>query len=161
MFDIHPTEIARILQAVIAPAFLLAGIGTFVNVMTQRLSRVIDRARELEVENVEPDLTPHAATRSSLRERLYDVLVLRARLINRAITLCTAAAVAVCLLIALLFADTLITGDFSIAVSLVFLVAMATLITALLTFLREVFVSTDTLRKAYLRAEPRSLRKVA
>ena len=45
MFELHTTEVARILQSVIAPAFLLAGIGTFINVMTQRLVKILDQAQ--------------------------------------------------------------------------------------------------------------------
>ena len=44
MIDIHVTDIARVVQQVLAPAFLLAGIGTFLTMMTQRLARIIDRA---------------------------------------------------------------------------------------------------------------------
>ena len=36
-------EIADIIQAALAPVFLLAGIAGFVNVLTGRLSRIIDR----------------------------------------------------------------------------------------------------------------------
>ena len=67
----------------------------------------------------------------------------------------------VCALIALLFADALLQADFAVIVALVFLLAMFTLIAALGTFLREVFLATNTLRKAYLRAGRRPLRKVA
>jgi hypothetical protein len=38
---------------------------------------------------------------------------------------------------------------------------MGTLVAALATFLREVFLATTTLRKAYLRAGRRPLRKAA
>ena len=46
MFNLHPTRIAELLQLVTAPAFLIAGIGTLINVLTARLSRVVDRARD-------------------------------------------------------------------------------------------------------------------
>lgn len=162
MFQLHVTEIAQVLQSVVAPAFLLAGIGTFVNVMAQRLARIVDRARELETEGFADDSgAPHATTRSGLRERLYDVLVERARLINRALTLCTATAITVCALIALQFVDAMLQLDLSGVVSLVFVGTMLCLMGGLVIFLREVFLSTDVLRRAYLRADHRPLRKAA
>ena len=41
-------EIARLIQLAVAPVFLLSGIGAILAVMTNRLSRIIDRARILE-----------------------------------------------------------------------------------------------------------------
>ena len=40
--------LARVIQLSVAPVFLLTGIGTMLSVMTNRLGRVIDRARVLE-----------------------------------------------------------------------------------------------------------------
>ena len=45
-----PGDIAHVIQIAIAPVFLLAGIGAFLNVMTNRLGRVVDRWRSLEAE---------------------------------------------------------------------------------------------------------------
>jgi hypothetical protein len=161
MFELHTTEIARVLQAAIAPAFLLAGIGTFVNVMSQRLSRVVDLAREYDVAEADGAATHYEATRVSLSERVHDRLAERAQLMNRAIALSTAAAVMLCALIALLFLDALVHIDLSSVIVVAFLLAMGSLIAALGTFLREVFKATTTLRKAYLRAGRRPLQKAA
>jgi hypothetical protein len=76
-FELHTTEIARVLQAVIAPAFLFAGIGTFVNVMSQRLSRVVDLARDYDAAEASGAPTHYEATRVSLNERLHDRLAER------------------------------------------------------------------------------------
>jgi hypothetical protein len=160
MFELHPTEISGVLQSTIAPAFLLAGIGTFVNVMSQRLSRVVDLAREYPLDDDGEGVPRHyEATRISLTERVHDTLARRAQLMNRAIVLSTAAAVMVCLLIAVQFTDALVTVDLSLVVAVAFLLTMGTLIVALATFLREVLLATKTLRKAYLRAGRRPLRE--
>ena len=45
------TTVGQIIQLSVAPVFLLAGIGAFLNVCAGRLSRIVDRAR-----NVEPKL---------------------------------------------------------------------------------------------------------
>jgi hypothetical protein len=161
MFELHTTEIARVLQAVIAPAFLIAGIGTFVNVMSQRLARVVDLARDYDAAEASGAPTHYEATRVSLNDRVHDRLAERARLMNLAIALSTAAAVMICALIGLLFVDALVNVDLSPVIVVAFLVAMGSLIGALATFLREVFLATTTLRKAYLRAGQRPLDKAA
>jgi hypothetical protein len=48
MPDTAVTAIAHVVQLAVAPVFLLSGIGAMLAVMTQRLSRVVDRARVLE-----------------------------------------------------------------------------------------------------------------
>ncbi|MDP8994057.1 MAG: DUF2721 domain-containing protein, partial [Pseudomonadota bacterium] len=44
------TAVANLIQLAIAPVFLLAGVGAILNVLAQRLARVVDRARALEAE---------------------------------------------------------------------------------------------------------------
>ncbi|HEX8580161.1 MAG TPA: DUF2721 domain-containing protein, partial [Allosphingosinicella sp.] len=44
------STIGHLIQLAIAPVFLLAGIGAILNVLAQRLARVVDRARALEKE---------------------------------------------------------------------------------------------------------------
>lgn len=41
-------DIAHLIQLAVAPVFLLAGIGSMLNVLAQRLARVVDRARRIE-----------------------------------------------------------------------------------------------------------------
>jgi hypothetical protein len=42
------STVSATIQAAIAPVFLLAGIGAFLNVMVGRLARIVDRARDIE-----------------------------------------------------------------------------------------------------------------
>jgi hypothetical protein len=42
------TAIAHVIQLAVAPVFLLTGVGAVLAVLTQRLARIIDRARVLE-----------------------------------------------------------------------------------------------------------------
>lgn len=61
MRDFHSVgAIAHVIQLSVAPVFLLTSVGTLLSVMTNRLGRVIDRARALEakIENSHPDLLP-------------------------------------------------------------------------------------------------------
>jgi hypothetical protein len=134
-------NIAHIIQLSVAPVFLLTGIGTILNVMTNRLGRIIDRARLLEakLEICRPDeiagLHSHLGT-----------LKLRSKLIGRAITLCTATALLVCTVIAVLFLGNFLPFDIAKCVAFLFVVAMLLLVLGLLWFLREIFVATARLR---------------
>jgi len=136
--DVH--SVARAIQLAVAPVFLLTGIGAMLSVMTNRLARVIDRARFLEhkLETVQGD--ENAAIRSHLKTLAY-----RAKLIGRAINLCTTTALLVCTVIALLFIGAFLGLDPSIPVALLFIAAMGALVAGLLWFLREIFVATSSL----------------
>jgi hypothetical protein len=46
--EIHVSGIAEVIRLAVAPVFLLSGIGAMLAVMTNRLGRIIDRARILE-----------------------------------------------------------------------------------------------------------------
>lgn len=154
LFDLHLTEISRVIQMAIAPAFMLAGIGTFLNVMTTRLSRVIDRALETSRDG---DLAVSAHEEDAVA-RLRDLLAIRAKLLNRAIALCTVAAVLICSLIAIMFLDALIQIDLSTVIGLLFIVAMLTMMSGLVLLMREVFVATAALRGRHIRGARAPLR---
>jgi hypothetical protein len=70
----------------------------------------------------------------------------RVKLINRAITLCTATVLLVCPVIALLFLSAFLRFDASIPVALLFSAAMTAFFLGLLWFLREIYVATVSLR---------------
>jgi len=133
--------VAHAIQLSVAPVFLLTAVGALLGVITNRLARVIDRARVLEarLEDASPEHAP--AIRSHLR-----VLSRRARYINFAITSCTVTALLVCAVIAILFFGTYIHVDSTTAVALIFIIAMLTLMIGLLCFLQEVFLATLNLR---------------
>jgi hypothetical protein len=160
MFDLHPTRIAELLQLVTAPAFLIAGIGTFVSVLTARLARVVDRARD-EDDDADDDTREPNPARIEFDRRMREMLALRARLINRAIALATASAIAVCLLIAALFLDSLTAVDMSWMIGMLFVATVFTLAASLIVFLREVFVATSMLRRSNFRPGRGALRRAA
>lgn len=143
MLDVSSTDsIARVIQLSIAPVFLLTAIGTLLTVMTNRLHRVIDRARFLESKQAQVLSEPEIAR---LNHQLFK-LSRRAKLIGTAITLCTAAALFVCALIATLFLESFINLDFRTPVAVLFILVMVLLIVGLIIFLREIFVATYSLR---------------
>jgi hypothetical protein len=136
------SNIAHAIQLAVAPVFLLTAVGTLLGVMTNRLSRVIDRARSLEA-RLEAATAEHAV---AIREHLK-VLSRRARFINFAITACTVTALLVCAVIAILFFGSYLNFEYSKeTVSLLFILAMISLMSGLLCFLQEVFLATLNLR---------------
>jgi hypothetical protein len=132
--------IAHVIQLAIAPVFLLTGIAGLLGVMTNRLARVIDRARTMEdaLENL--DGPAAARMHSQLR-----VLERRARLASWAINFCTAAALLICTCIATLFIDAFVGTHLRWLVGTLFVLTMVALIGGLVSFLREVYLATHTL----------------
>ena len=139
LYDI--SDIANAIHLAVAPVFLLTGIGSLLVVMTNRLARVIDRARLLEgrLENAAPQdvagITAHLG-----------ILSRRAKLINLAITCCTMTALLICSVIAVLFSGSFVRFNITTPVALLFIMAMLLLVMGLLWFLREVFLATANLR---------------
>jgi hypothetical protein len=134
--------VAHAIQLSVAPVFLLTGIGAILSVMTNRLGRVIDRARILEARFDATALEEHQnLIRMDLR-----ALARRATLIGRAINLCTTTALLICTVIALLFLGVFFDLDPAIPVALLFIVAMFSMVAGLVMFLREIFVATASLR---------------
>lgn len=134
-------SVAHAIQLSVAPVFVLTGIGALLTVMTNRLARVIDRARALEGKLATMSGDADAEIRAMLKTLAY-----RAKLIGRAIYLCTTTALLVCTVIALLFIGTFLGLDPAMPVALLFIAAMIALVAGLLWFLREIYVATSSLR---------------
>lgn len=135
------TDVVHAIQLSLAPVFLLNGIGVLLAMLTSRLSRIVDRARVMEGEL---DRAPAAEGRL-LVARLR-VTSRRARLMNRAITLSTIAALLIALVVALLFTSAFTPLPLTFAISLLFIVSMSSLVGALWCFLIEVRIATASLR---------------
>ena len=139
--ELHVSVIADVIRLAVAPVFLLSGIGAMLAVMTNRLGRVIDRARILESQHANLQEREKIESQESLLR-----LSRRARFINIAITLCTTCALLVCAVIAALFIGAFLSIDLAGLIGVVFIAAMFSLIGGLLSFLREIYISTRALR---------------
>jgi hypothetical protein len=135
------STIAHQIQLAVAPVFLLAGIGSFLNVMAGRLARTVDRARAIErdYDALDGDARVLANAELSILDR-------RMTIVNLAISACTAAAFFVCVLVALLFVADLADVAFGRPVAWLFVVAMALLILGLSLFIWEVRLAMRALR---------------
>jgi Protein of unknown function (DUF2721) len=141
MDGIEVVDIAHAIELALAPVFLLSGIWVFLGVLTSRLARIVDRAR-----NMEKELRlPEAHDPERLRRQLQ-ALATRARYINIAITLGTLAALFVAIVVALLFSSTFIPLNLAPPLALLFVLAMCSLVAAFVSFLIEVRVAIAVLR---------------
>jgi hypothetical protein len=134
-------HVAQAMQLALGPVFLLNGVGVMLSMLTSRLARIVDRARLVEAR------LP-LAEEEELREihRVLDVTRQRARLMNRAITLGTVAALLVATLVALLFSAAFLTFPVGPPIALLFVTCMGALVGSLWCFLLEVRVATAGLR---------------
>ena len=139
------STIAQTIQLSLSPVFMLAGIGALLNVLAGRLSRVIDRARALELLHPRSSGPEHERHVAELR-----LLDRRMTIINAALFLAVTSAIMTCLVVALLFVAELAKLHFGTIVALAFILAMLLLIAALVSFMVEVRVS---LRAIHIRPE--------
>lgn len=135
------TGIAQVIQLSVAPVFLLTSVGAILNVMSNRLSRIVDRARvlELKLENADP------ALQAEVEQRLRNLSV-RAKLVSHAIVLCVVTAVLVCAVIITLFGGEFLAYSTVVPAALMFIAALIAFLLALVWLLREIFMATRTLK---------------
>jgi hypothetical protein len=138
---IAKTGIAHVIQLSVAPVFLLTSVGAILNVMTNRLSRIIDRARVLELKLVD--------AKDDLRQELImrlGNLSKRAKLISRAVAMCVVTAVLVCGTIIVLFAGEFAGFNATVPAALLFIAGLLTFLLSLIWLLREIFMATRTMK---------------
>ena len=142
MFEaIAKTGIAHVIQLAVAPVFLLTSVGAILNVMANRLSRIIDRARVLELKLVD--------AKDDLRQELImrlGNLSRRAKLISHAIAMCVVTAVLVCGTIVALFVGEFVGFNATVPAALLFIAALGVLLLSLVWLLREIFMATRTMK---------------
>jgi hypothetical protein len=136
----HVASVAQVIQAAVAPVFLLTGVAGTLNVLASRIGRIIDRARIMEDRL-------HSATEELSRDLHARLRVLsrRATLINRAIALCVLSGLLVSLVVAALFVSASLRIDLALPIATAFVIALLSLAAALLLFLREIFIATAAL----------------
>jgi hypothetical protein len=141
-YTVQSVDIAHLIQIALTPIFLISAIGVTLNVLTNRLSRIVDRARAMEDVLRRPD---HTQSGRDLHGVL-GVLARRARYINAAITLITLSALFISLVVVMLFVNAFLRWDLSVFIACMFILSMLSLAAALSAFLIEVRVATNTLQ---------------
>ncbi|NTV67380.1 MAG: DUF2721 domain-containing protein [Chlorobaculum sp.] len=134
-------ELVPVLQTAIGPMILISGLGLLLLTMTNRLSRVIDRSRELFDESEKL----FGVDRAQI-DREIDVLWRRARYVRSAILLAAASCLGAATLIILIFLTTLLQIEVPLLVSTVFIISMLCLIVSLVFFLFDINLTLSALR---------------
>ena len=135
------SNISKAIELALGPVFLLTGIAGMLNVMSGRLSRIIDRGRyltERRIDNIpiqQDDINKELKT---LERRRYFT--------SLAITSCTVSALMVCLVIVTLFLEAMFNLPLSDIIGYLFILAILALVVGLAFFLREVHQSAQTVR---------------
>lgn len=125
--------VQQALQSSLAPAFLLVGIGSIMNVMVARLNWIAGR-----IERLEGNDDPAKAARS--KEEI-EWLRTRRQLARRAIMVSTGAAAIISVVIALLFVSTYIEAKIGTFIAVLWVATVACLITGLWFFFRETLMA--------------------
>lgn len=135
------SEMAKAIQLALGPVFLLTGIAGMLNVMSGRLSRIIDRGRAL-TEKPEVIATYEPG---EIRNELL-MLEQRRHITSRAINMFTIAALLVCLVIVTLFLEAMFILSLKWLIGVLFILATLGLVVGLGYFLREVHMAANTVR---------------
>lgn len=143
-----PTQVAQTIQLAVAPIFLLAGVGAFLNVCAGRLSRIVDRARDLEPQVLSARGQEHDRLIGQIR-----ILDRRMALVSRAIFLAVLSAILTCAVVILLFATGLTGLSFGTPIAILFIATMVATGGGFFVFLietrlgaRAVRISSDVLQ---------------
>jgi hypothetical protein len=140
--DLQTENVARLIQLALGPVFLISGVGITLSMLTQRVARIVDRARSLESQR---ESTTAEKTLAHIDEDLR-VIFRRVRYINSAIALCTTSALLTALVVTLLFASEFTPMGVGGVIAGMFVAATACLALAFLMFLIEVRIATKALR---------------
>jgi hypothetical protein len=133
--------VTSIMQTALTPAFLLVAIGTLLNIFVIRLSRIVDRSRELQAQH------------PLVKGRELDLVVEELRIVKKrlatvsmSILLSVLSTIAVCVIIGLLFLMGLAGLAMAKAIVATFLIALVLTAASLLLFVREVHLANHNIR---------------
>ena len=136
-----PAQVAHTIQLAVAPIFLLAGVGAFLNVCAGRLSRIVDRARDLEPRILKTRGKEHDRLIAQIR-----MLDRRMELVSRAIFLAVLSAILTCAVVILLFATGLTGLSFGTPIAILFIATMVAIGAGFFVFLIETRLGARTVR---------------
>jgi hypothetical protein len=139
--DLSVNTVAEIVRLALAPVFLLSGIGAFLNVLASRLSRIVDRSRD-----IEPMLLVSRGAEHDRWIAALKILDRRMSLINWATGLAVTSAILTCLVVVMLFAANLIRTRLGTEIAWLFIGSMLTIGAGFAVFLIETMVAGRAVR---------------
>lgn len=133
--------IAQTIQLALAPVFMLVAIGNILNLLTTRLSRIVDRARVLQGQHTATEGPEHDMVVLEIR-----TVDRRIRLIGQAMRLLVLGALFIGTTVFLLFLEELLGAEVRLVAAGTFIAALSLLMVGLVLFLRETQVAAASLR---------------
>jgi len=132
----HLTDITRVIQLSVAPAFLLVAMGTLITILSTRLGRIVDRRRV-----VQDRFDPLTGASAAEQQQEMALLIRRGNLIYFAILFAVLGALLVCLVVAGAFLGALLSVELAQVVAGLFVLAMVSMVAAWSLFLSEVYLA--------------------
>ncbi|GAB1471600.1 DUF2721 domain-containing protein [Chloroflexota bacterium] len=126
-------ELIPVLQTAIGPVILISGIGLLLLSMTNRFSRVVDRARSLLTVSETLAGPPHQKALAQI-----DILWSRAKLIRISILYASISLLCASFLIIILFLTALLGIEDAWLLSVIFIACMGSLIASLIAFITDI-----------------------
>ena len=148
--------VVSVLQTALTPAFLLVAVGSLLNVLTGRLSRIVDRSRDLQRQHADTEGEAHQRVVRELR-----IIEKRMRVVGSSILFAVLSAITVCVMIGILFLMGLSNLSAAWVAVAVFMFALALLAACLLQFVREIRLATYAIYvpEEYLELPPKPKRQ--
>ncbi|MGH7960179.1 MAG: DUF2721 domain-containing protein [Opitutaceae bacterium] len=151
MATLGSSEFLPVIELAVTPVILLTGVGALMLTLTNRLGRVVDRTRSLAGE-----MRQAAAVERPHLEGQLTILWRRAKLIRLAVTFAGLSMVFSCGLVLVIFVDASIGRQFGLELVVIFVASVLSLISALVAFLRDIYLSLHALAMEVAKARERS-----
>jgi hypothetical protein len=139
--NLSVNAVAEIVRLAVAPVFLLSGICAFLNVCASRLSRIVDRSREVEPRLLGSRGAEHDRWLGELR-----ILDRRMSLVSWAISLSVLSGVLICAVVVLLFSASLTRLHVATTIAWLFIGSMVAIGLGFAVFLVETRVGSRAVR---------------
>jgi NADH:ubiquinone oxidoreductase subunit 3 (subunit A) len=137
--------VPELIANAMAPVFLIAGIGSILNVIMARLARAVDRLRAIDLY-----LRDHPEVLDERIEAERTIIDRRISAANLSITCCVASILCVCGVVIMAFLNPLASIDFEDAEGILFIIAMLFLATGTIAFLHEVLLASRAPRSGLI-----------
>lgn len=130
---VETSELVPVLQTAISPVVLISGVGLLLLTMTNRLGRIVDRARSLALRLREAYGEDSEPLHAQLR-----ILKSRARMVRRGIALASFCVLFAALLVIALFVTSLCGADIPWLLAALFILSLLSLIGSIVEFIRDI-----------------------
>ena len=131
-------QLSLVISQAMAPAFLLVAVASFLSVLMNHMSRIIDRSRAINA------ISDEDTTKAHLKAALPQ-LRFRATLVNWAVYWAVGSGIVTCLLMIIAFASAYLGVRHEPAAGILFTLSLCLFTAALISFAREVRVAVNDL----------------